>query len=260
MATSNAIAVANDAAALMEKVVVGGDLSKLSAAERMAYFKQTCESLGLNPLTRPFQYISLSGKLTLYATKDCTEQLRKTHGVSLRIVGRDVMDDVYVVTAEATDKTGRVDCATGAVAVANLKGEAKANAFMKAETKAKRRVTLSICGLGMLDESEVDSIPGAKPWSDEPTPATKGGEIPGYAPMGAAPAEVVTGNIMADLPSALEINEEEIATLQEWIDSTAADVAGLCHFFDVNDITELTPPQYHRALAMLQKKAAKGAA
>ena len=28
---------------------------------------------------------------------------------------------------------------------------------MKAETKAKRRVALSICGLGMLDETEVDT-------------------------------------------------------------------------------------------------------
>jgi len=33
--------------------------------------------------------------------------------------------------------------------------------MMKAETKAKRRVTLAICGLGFLDESEVDSIKGA---------------------------------------------------------------------------------------------------
>ncbi len=32
---------------------------------------------------------------------------------------------------------------------------------MKAETKSKRRVTLSLCGLGMLDESEVETIPGA---------------------------------------------------------------------------------------------------
>lgn len=31
---------------------------------------------------------------------------------------------------------------------------------MKAVTKSKRRVTLSICGLGMLDESEADSIRG----------------------------------------------------------------------------------------------------
>ncbi len=34
---------------------------------------------------------------------------------------------------------------------------------MKAETKAKRRVTLSIVGLGWLDETETDSIPDARP-------------------------------------------------------------------------------------------------
>jgi hypothetical protein len=34
---------------------------------------------------------------------------------------------------------------------------------MKAETKAKRRATLSLCGLGMLDETEVASVPEAKP-------------------------------------------------------------------------------------------------
>jgi hypothetical protein len=50
---------------------------------------------------------------------------------------------------------------TGAVSIVNVNGEARANAMMKAETKAKRRVTLSICGLGMLDETEVESIPEA---------------------------------------------------------------------------------------------------
>jgi hypothetical protein len=33
---------------------------------------------------------------------------------------------------------------------------------MKAVTKAKRRVTLSICGLGMLDETEVETIPNVQ--------------------------------------------------------------------------------------------------
>jgi hypothetical protein len=42
--------------------------------------------------------------------------------------------------------------------------------ILKAVTKAKRRVTLSICGLGFLDETEVDSIPGAK---DEGAPSAK---------------------------------------------------------------------------------------
>ena len=45
----------------------------------------------------------------------------------------------------------------------SLPPEAKANAMMKAETKAKRRVTLSICGLGMLDESEFDTIRNTRP-------------------------------------------------------------------------------------------------
>ena len=34
---------------------------------------------------------------------------------------------------------------------------------MKSETKAKRRVTLSLCGLGMLDETEIETIPSATP-------------------------------------------------------------------------------------------------
>jgi hypothetical protein len=34
-----------------------------------------------------------------------------------------------------------------------------ANALMRAETKAKRRVTLSIAGLGWLDETEFDIVP-----------------------------------------------------------------------------------------------------
>jgi len=52
--------------------------------------------------------------------------------------------------------------ARGATSLAGLRGDNLANAFMRAETKAKRRVTLSICGLGFTDESEVDSIPGAQ--------------------------------------------------------------------------------------------------
>jgi hypothetical protein len=56
---------------------------------------------------------------------------------------------------------GRTDAAKGAVNISGLKGEALANALMKAETKAKRRATLSICGLGFLDETEVEDIPAS---------------------------------------------------------------------------------------------------
>lgn len=156
----SAMITAGDALAdSVEQAVIGGDLSRLKPEERVNYYRAVCNSLGLNPLTKPFAYINLNGKLTLYALKDCTEQLRAIHRVSLTIVNREVIDGVYVVTTHASRHDGRSDESTGAVSVEGLKGEAKANAMMKAETKSKRRVTLSVCGLGMLDESEVETIP-----------------------------------------------------------------------------------------------------
>lgn len=144
---------------VMEKVLITGDLASLTTTQRLNYYESLCRSLKLNPLTKPFEYITLNGKLTLYARKDCTDQLRRTYGISLHVLSRDLIGGVLTVTAQATFPNGRQDEALGAVFLPSS-GEAKANAMMKAETKAKRRVTLSICGLGMFDESETDSING----------------------------------------------------------------------------------------------------
>ena len=140
----------------LEQVVVQGNLATLSENERIGYYARVCESLGLNPLTRPFEYITLNGKLTLYARKDATDQLRDLHGVSVIaiVVAPNDEHGLYVVTATVGDRKGRTDSAIGVVSIAGLKGEALANAMMKAETKAKRRATLSICGLGWMDEVE----------------------------------------------------------------------------------------------------------
>ncbi|HEX8773737.1 MAG TPA: hypothetical protein VF735_09000 [Pyrinomonadaceae bacterium] len=146
----------------MERVIVAGDLSKLTPADRTRYYNAVCQSVGLNPFTRPFEYITLNNKLTLYARKDCTDQLRKINNVSVQIVGREKSEDVYIVTARATTHDGRTDESIGAVSIKGLSGDALCNAMMKAETKARRRVTLSICGLGFLDESETETIPGAR--------------------------------------------------------------------------------------------------
>lgn len=145
----------------VETALVMGDLSKLSADERLSYYSRLCESLGLNALTKPFEYITLNGRLTLYARKDATDQLRSIRNVSVRITGRDTVNDVFIVTAQAfmrQDDLDRTDESIGAVSIKGLGGDNLANALMKAETKAKRRVTLSICGLGMLDESELETI------------------------------------------------------------------------------------------------------
>lgn len=155
-----------DIAEGFEKALITGDLSKLTTEQRISYYNEVCKSVGLNPLTKPFEYIMLNGKLTLYALKSATEQLRKINGISLEIVDKQTVGDIFMVTTKATDKSGRTDISVGAVNIAGLKGEALANAIMKAETKSKRRVTLSICGLGMLDETEVETIPNAKKFEE----------------------------------------------------------------------------------------------
>ena len=185
----------------IETVLVAGDLAKLSADQRLTYYQRLCESLGLNPLTQPFQYLQLSGKLVLYATKSCTEQLRQLHGVSITSVTSAQVGDVYVVTAAATDRQGRTDCSTGAVSIGGLKGDALANGLMKAETKSKRRVTLSLCGLGMLDESEVETIPGAVR-APMALPVTNGhavAPVPAADPLPAVDAEPEPANEITDL-------------------------------------------------------------
>lgn len=167
-----AVAVQNGAA-IMEEVIAKGDLKNLSAEDRSAYYMRTCESLGINPLSKPFDFITLNGRLTLYATRTATDQLRSLRNVSVEIVERETVNDLHIVTARATMPDGRSDMEIGAVNIAGLKGDGLANAYMKAMTKAKRRVTLSICGLGWLDESEVETVPSARAVSVD----TETGEI-----------------------------------------------------------------------------------
>lgn len=139
----------------VENVLINGDLKALTPEERVQYYNKVCDSLGLNALTRPLEYVTLNGKLTLYARKDATDQLRRIHKVSIDSVTVSSVGDLYVVVANGSCGE-RKDSATGVINVKSLSGEALANAMMKAETKAKRRLTLSICGLGLLDEMEID--------------------------------------------------------------------------------------------------------
>lgn len=165
MTTNNERALApirEDAGGIIEAVIAKGDLSKLTPGERASYYLRTCESLGINPLVKPLDYITLNGRLTLYATRTATDQLRKIHNVTIEIVARETINDVYIVTARATLPDGRHDEEIGAVSIEGLTGDALANALMKSLTKAKRRVTLSIVGLGWLDETELETIPAAR--------------------------------------------------------------------------------------------------
>ena len=189
-----------------EQVLLTGDLSALSSAERVAYYLQVCKSTGLNYLTKPFEYLPLSDgkggqKLILYARADATDQLRSSRGISVEIVNTQVLDGVFIVTARTSDASGRRGENIGAVplvrengqwktsqngkrfiekdgTVTPLSPEERSNAMMKAYTKAARRATLQHAGLGFLDESEIESI------ASRPAPV----EVEQQAPQIAAPA------------------------------------------------------------------------
>ena len=151
---------------VLHKVICGGDLSGLNPKEQTEYYLAVCAAIGVNPATRPFEYIKLNQKLVLYARKDCTDQLRVKHGVSITSLVADQKGDVLTVTAVGQNSKGRVDVATGRVSTKGLSGDTLAIAGMKAETKAKRRLTLSLCGLGMLDETELETIPNGETPAD----------------------------------------------------------------------------------------------
>jgi hypothetical protein len=216
------------AAEVVEKVVIGGDLSELNAAQQAEYYAAVCRSLGLNPLTKPFEYLTLNGKLRLYALRDCADQLRRLHGISIYIAGRERMNDIYVVTARAKDRQGREDESTGAVPLGNLRGDALANALMKAETKAKRRVTLSIAGLGWLDETELDTVP------------------PGQLSMGQS----------QEAPAEVHPTADQISSLVELARSCGVDLMNfghhMRHLMDLPDETKITKKFLRESMTMLQ--------
>jgi len=147
-------------AEILEKAIMGEDLSGLTPQERLKLYAYVCQSLGLNPYTKPFCYLKLRRKvngkivekLILYPKKDCAEQLRKIHGVSLKVTNRQKINDIYMVSVYAEDRTGRFDEATASVCIKGLEGQDLCDAIMKCETKAKRRVTFSICGLTWMDK------------------------------------------------------------------------------------------------------------
>lgn len=148
-----------EAASLFTTLVLNSDLSKLTEPQRVEYYKVVCERAGLDPMAKPFDLITLQGKLVLYANKTTTAQLTAINNLTVTIVSKEVVNGLYVVTARATKPNGASSEDIGAVTIGGLTGDAAGNAMMKAITKAKRRAVLGVCGLGMLDETETETIP-----------------------------------------------------------------------------------------------------
>lgn len=146
---------------ILSSLILKGDISGLNSTQRVQYVTNLCQRIGLDPLTQPFKILKLQGKEVLYADKGCAQQLCKVYQISTEVTKREKIEDIYIVTVRATGKDGRFTDEDGAVTIGASKGDILCNAMMKAVTKAKRRAVLAYCGLGMLDETEIETIPKA---------------------------------------------------------------------------------------------------
>lgn len=230
------------AAERIERAVIGGDLSPLNETDRVTHYNRVCTETGLNPATRPLAYIVLDGRLQLYCLKAGAEQLRQLHKISIERIERAEEDQNHVVTAYARTGDGRSDVDVGAVSLVEpkerrdprtgrmeanplagqpLSAADAANARKTAVTQAKRRVTLSLAGIGMLDESQIDELVAAgrafrpgerqeRPARQKPTlaivntpPSIFADDVPmaDGAPPAPAPSEA---DKKPDMPSSME--------------------------------------------------------
>lgn len=132
-----------------------GDINGLTAIERKLYYLQMCDFYKFDWKTFPFDYIENDGKLKLYVNQTGCSHLRNRYQVSTKIKSREIIEGMWIVTVEAS-RGNRTEEATGAASLFDKYGKTtpqlKANSLKKAETQARRRATLAICGFSDNDE------------------------------------------------------------------------------------------------------------
>jgi hypothetical protein len=147
---------------VINSVILNGDLSKLSPNDLTSYYVYRCQSMGLDPASKPFDVLTLQGKKVIYANKQCAASLRALHKISTQIIDEREWNGQLIFRVRAWYPDGRQHEDEGYANIENLRGDQLGNARLKAITKATRRAILHLCGLGELDESEVESIPNAR--------------------------------------------------------------------------------------------------
>lgn len=201
-------------------VVSNGDCAALSPEQKVSYYRARCDAAGLDPRAQPFAFIKLQGKEVLYCLKGGTEQLAAKHGVVVEVVSQTTDSGIRTVTVRARTRDGRQTDEIGCVTVGSATGDALANVYMKAVTKAKRRAVLSICGLGMIDETELETIKNVDTPPSLPMPRRKGEkapEAPKPAPAvieAAAPAPEATTATVEEEPIVVPVRDNDEG---EWV-------------------------------------------
>lgn len=230
---------------VMRQFVMDGDLSKIPPRGRPEIVMALCRHIGVDPLERPFMVLRDGKREVLYATRACTSALCRQRRISREIVSVEERtvggQPMIVAKARATMlSTGRYDEATGVVAVMQadvewengrktVKGwrlpdpSEACNLPMKAETKAKRRAVLDLVGLGITDESEIETIKGARVAHLDMT----SGEIRSIGPAGDPAPERVSAERGTAIEALLAKVSEAMGVEAGKVLAAAAKKAGL---------------------------------
>jgi hypothetical protein len=147
----------------VQSLVLHNDVARLTPAQRVGWFLRRCADAGLSPYSTPFDFLTLDGRIVAYPNARCAEQLRRLHQISIKVLRREDVGELHVVEVEARTPSGRTDTASKWVPIVGygrdgkqypLRGQKLADAYAKAETGAKRRVTFSLGGLGGMPDME----------------------------------------------------------------------------------------------------------
>ena len=151
---------------LMEKDVVldkgiqdvltkdAGRCDRLNEEQRADYINYLCGKIGIDPTFRPVDLIKTKNGIKPYLNKGASELIRDIRKISIDDMQIKDVNGMWVATCRVRNAEGRCDTDIGVC----LKDGTSASpmnqndSLMKAVTKAKRRATLSMCGLGAIIE------------------------------------------------------------------------------------------------------------
>lgn len=242
----------SDEAGVALKLMATGDMSDLTDNDKMTLYIGLCRATGINPAFRPFGIIKTKEGQKLYAFKSAAEQLRKLNNLTITDSKQEVLGtgsaQVLLVTVWMQDNAGRMGYDVGAVSLAGLGGENLANAYMKAHTKAVRRCTLGMAGLGILDESELDGVAGAEivEMPTKPKPDYKMPAIEESVPSEQI-ATIKHGEVQPDPAKPANAKQKALAALHARGSELNMDHDALkklaSHIYYITSMSELTAPQ-----------------
>jgi len=160
-----------------------GETGHFSVGEKGKLLSFICDEYGLNPTFVPFNFIMFQGKERLYLTKVGCDAIANNKQLTRTITTRhyDADTNIYTVSAIVSDGVRKEEASASVFcagfdnkkqAYVRMTGEALANAYLKTESKAKRRATLAFIGFA-FEEDSFESFDKVEPIARECEAKTK---------------------------------------------------------------------------------------